>query len=413
MTPVAGSSTLRIAWRNLGRNRRRTALALAAIALSEALVLVYGGILTGYADWMRATITGPMLGDVQAHAPGWRRDRAMDRVLDDVGGIEAALRRDPEVAGTGARLYAPALAAKGEKGVAVVVMGVEPAAESGPTGLLAGAPATPAGTRVRVGRPLARLMGVHPGDTLAVVGQGADGSLANELVVVAGLVETPVDLVNRMGVLMALGEAQALFAMPDAAHEIVIRARDPRAAAALAARAARLPALAGAEVLDWTRLAPQLVTLIALVRAVWVFVLVLIFLAAAAGVANTMLMATFERTHELGMLLALGAAPGRIVRLVVAESLALGLAGAGLGTLLGGALVLLTHRSGLDLAALAQGSPERLSFAGMAMSMRIHPSLDAAQVLEAVAAVVVTSLLASLWPAARAGRLEPARALRE
>src|SRR5512136_362487 len=106
----------RLAWRNLWRNRRRTILALTAIGLSQALVLVYDGILRGYGDWMVETVTGPMLGHAQVHAPGWRRDRAMDRTLRDVPAALAALRRDPEVTEAAARVYAPALAALGEEG---------------------------------------------------------------------------------------------------------------------------------------------------------------------------------------------------------------------------------------------------------------------------------------------------------
>ncbi len=403
------SSTWRIAWRNLWRNRRRTALALSAIGLSQALVIFYGSILVGYGNWMVETITGPMLGHVQAHAPGWRRDRAMDRTLPHARRAVQALRRDPEVASAGARVYAPALAARGREGYGVMVLGLDPAAESGRSGLLGATALVPAGRAVLVGRPLAESMGLQVGDSLALVGQGADGSLANDLYVVSGLLDTPVDLVNRLGVVMELGEAQQLFAMPDAAHEIVIRARDPRRAADLVTRAARLPELAGADVLGWEELAPELV---ALVKSAWVLILVLVFLAAAAGVANTMLMATFERMHELGMLLALGATPARIVRMIVLESVALGVVGALLGTALGAGIVVVTHGSGVDLSRLSSGAPSQLSFAGMSVSMRLYPALDAAQAAQGILAVVVTSLVASAWPAWRAARLHPAQAMR-
>src|SRR3990172_13013358 len=100
---VAGS-TLRIAWRNLWRNRRRTSLAVAAIGLSVALVLAYYALLRAYADWILETLTGPMLGHVQIHAPEWRKDRAFDRTIRDVSSILDGLRRDPEGAGgTGRR----------------------------------------------------------------------------------------------------------------------------------------------------------------------------------------------------------------------------------------------------------------------------------------------------------------------
>src|SRR3990172_7135935 len=322
---VAGS-TLRIAWRNVWRNRRRTSLAVAAIGLSVALVLAYYSLLRAYADWVLATLTGPMLGQVKVHAPEWRKDRAMDRTIEDVASILDALRRDPEVASATVRVYAPALAALGEEGFAVLM-----------------------------GRALAEMMGVREGDEIALVGQGADGSLANDLVQVQGLIQTPVDFVNRQGIVLEIGEAQTLFAMPDEAHEVVVHARDPDAVELLASKLAGLPNLAGTEVLDWQTLAPEMVSLIEIIEVAGVFALVLIFVAASAGVANTMLMATFERTHEFGMLLALGAAPGCIVRMILAESVALGLTGAALGGTLGLLFVAVTHETGLDFSALTRG----------------------------------------------------------
>jgi ABC-type lipoprotein release transport system permease subunit len=410
---MASTSTLRIAWRNLWRNPRRTGLALVAISLSVTLVLAYCSILRAYGDWLLEAITGPMLGHVQAHAPGWRKDRAMDRTLRDVARILEALRRAPEVADAGARLYAPALAARAEEGFAVLVLGLEAEREARPARLLDGVTVRPGGGKVLMGRQLAESMGVREGDVVALVGQAADGSTANDLVQVTALVQTAVDFVNRQGVIMELAEAQALFAMPDEAHEVVVHGRDPERLDSLRARVGALPELAGSEVLDWPSLAPELVSLMELVNVAWVFVLVLVFAAAAAGVANTMLMATFERTHELGMLLALGTGPGRILRLILVESLALGLLGALLGTGLGLALVALVPEAGIDYAALTGGGPSEISFAGLRWSLRLHPTLATIDVVRVGVAVVLTSVLACVWPATRAARLQPARALRE
>ena len=409
---IGGHSTVRIAWRSLWRNSRRTALALAAIGLSVTLVLAYTSILRAYGDWIVATITGPMLGHVQVHAPGWRKDRLMDSTLRDVNRLLADVRSDPAVAGATARVYAPALAARGEEGFAVIVIGLDTRAESGPGRLLPGSVLPSGERRALVGRQLGELMGVHTGDTIAVVGQGVDGSLANELFTVTTLVTTPVDLVNRQGILIELGEAQALFAMPGEAHEIVVHSRRPGDTPALASRLASMPSLSGAEVLDWQTLAPDMVSLVELIDLAGVLVLVLVFIAATAGVANTMLMATFERTREFGMLLALGTRPSRIVTLVLTESLALGTIGALVGSVIGVTLVLITHRTGIDYATLTGGGPTELSFAGLRWSLRFYPTLTALDVIRAAGAVGVTSILASLWPALRASRLEPVRALR-
>jgi ABC-type antimicrobial peptide transport system permease subunit len=123
-------------------------------------------------------------------------------------------------------------------------------------------------------------------------------------------------------------------------------------------------------------------------------------------------MATFERTREFGMLLALGTRPAALVRLVVAESLALGVIGAVAGSIVGITLVAITHRTGLDYMTLTGGGPSELSFAGLRWSLRFYPVLSILDVARAVTAVFVTSLFASLWPAIRASRLQPARALR-
>jgi putative ABC transport system permease protein len=337
----------------------------------------------------------------------------MDKTVRGVSGIVAALRRDPEVAGVDARVYAPALAALGEEGFAVVVLGVDTAEASRPSRLLEGVTTPIGGRRVLMGRLLAEQMGARQGSEIALVGQGVDGSLANDLFTVAALIDTSVDLVNRQAIVMPLGEAQELFAMADEAHELVIYARDPARAGPLARHVSQLPELAGVEVLDWQTAAPSMNDLVKLIQVMWVFVLLLVFAAAAAGVANTALMSTFERTHEFGMLLALGTAPSRIVGMILLESLALGATGALLGTVLGGGLVAWAYRTGVDFAALTGGGPSSVSAFGMSFTLIIHPRLAPIDIIRAVLAVMVTAIVASVWPALRAARLQPARALRE
>ena len=406
------SSTMRMAWRNLWRNPRRTALALSAIGLSVMLVLAYTSILRAYGEWIVETITGPMLGHVQAHAPQWRKDRLMDRTLRGVDAQLAELRHDPDVASATARVYAPVLAARGEEGFAVIVMGIDSRAESGPARLLTDVVEPLREREAFIGRQLAELMNVRAGDEVAVVGQGVDGSLANDLFTVKAVVATSVDLINRQGILIQLSTAQTLFAMPDEAHEIVIHARHPEMASALAHRRAGATMFAGTEVLDWQTLAPEMVTLVRITDLAGLLVLLLVFVAAAAGIANTMVMATFERTREFGMLLALGTRPARLVTLVVVESVALGVVGAVIGSSIGIALVAMAHRTGIDYSWLAGGGPSELSFAGLRFSLRFYPTLNVVDVARAIVAVCVTSLLAATWPALRASRLQPVKALR-
>ena len=115
--------------------------------------------------------------------------------------------------------------------------------------------------------------------------------------------------------------------MPNQAHELVIQGRDQEDAPQLAAAIAALPSFAGAEVLPWREVVPQLARMIAMKGWMDLFFVGVLFIAAAAGIANTAMMSTFERTHEFGMLLAVGTRPGRIVNMVLIESVVLGLLG--------------------------------------------------------------------------------------
>lgn len=411
---MAGATTLRIAWRNLGRNLRRTILALTAIAVAQIALLFMDALMHGYADSMVNAVTGPMLGHVQVHEPGWRDEHAMDLYMTDVNAKLAAVRRVPGVERASARIYAPALGALGEEGHVVIVVGVDPAVEAKPDGLLASVPAAklPRGHNVLVGASLASAMKVHAGDQIALVGQAADGSIADDLYRVGGVLGSSVSEVQQRGIIMSLAAAQQLFAMPDEAHEITVRGTNPQGAEALAHRIAKLPALAHTEVLPWEKIVPELVGLVQLYERSSLIVLIFVFIAAAAGITNTMLMATFERMHEIGMLLALGTTPRRVLRMILSEATMLGLLGVAIGTVLGLVLVVTLAHSGIDLTTFGHQAVRELSMQGLNYNFSVVPRIEPADIIEGVVSVVVTSLLASLWPAVHAGRLEPVEAMR-
>lgn len=410
------SSTLRIAWRNLGRNRRRTALALAAIAVAQVAVLAMDGLMNGWVDTMLESLTGPMMGHAQIHDPDWREERAPDLVIDDVDETLAAVRALPDVQDAYARIYAPALVARDIDGHGVVVVGVDVDAETGDGGMLEGLPAEgiPGDHEVLVGSTLARDVGIEIGDELALLGSAADGSMANDLVTVSGILQTPIDTVNRTGVVMRMETAQAIFAMPDQAHEINVRGTGGAdGAEALAASLRDLDAVAGLEVLPWRELAPELAGFLDIGAIYGVVVLFIVFIAAAAGVANTMLMATFERRRELGMLLSLGTTPGRLVRVVLTEAVILGLLGVLLGSVLGGLLVFYQGQVGIDPTTWGNdGQGTDVAVYGLNFSGAIYPHLSAADYLPGFIGVTLVSILAALWPAWITARLEPMEAMR-
>ena len=407
-------STLRIAWRNLGRNKKRSILALLAIAVGQFALLATNSIMHGWADSMRRAITGPMIGHAQIHAPEWREERAMDLVLESLDETLAEVRSDPEVTGASARIYAPALIAPQRDAFSAVVVGVDVTEESGRDGLLSRVEAPLKHGKVLVGYMLARKIGYQPGGKmeLAVMGQGADGSIAHDLYVVQGVLKSPADLINQIGIVMNLEDAQELLAMPDQAHEIVVRCREDDSVEATVARLAEVPALSGMEVLSWKELVPELVIIFKTTDYSGYIVLVLVLIAAVAGITNTLMMSTFERMHEFGMFLALGGRPWRIVRMIAIEAVLLAALGVALGTVLGYGFVIGTSGCGIDFASMGGAELEDLAFKGLNFPMRVFPRLELADIRLGLFAVVITSLLAAVWPATVAARLEPVEAMR-
>ncbi len=413
-------STLALAWRNLGRNRRRTFLAVGAIALGQFTLIFVNCMMAGSFQDMLDTITGPFVGHVQVCHPDWREERAVDLYVDRLSEVLRQISALPAVERVSPRIYSSVLAAPGEKtsnpatAEPAVIVGVDPAVEADDRGLLARVPpgALPGARGVALGDVLATRLGVVPGQLLAIIGQDADGFPVNDLFEVRAIINSRVDLVKTRGIVMALEDAASFLAMPDQAHEITVTGTDSRRSEELAEAVAALPGCAGAEVLSWRRVVPMLEQIIALKGWMDLIFLGIVFAAAAAGVANTAMMSTFERRREFGMLLAIGARPRRIVRMVVLESVLLGLLGVAIGSLLGSLAVWITSRTGIDYAALGGAKASDVAYAGISFSFVIYPLFQFRHVVFGVVAVTLTSVLASLWPAFLVARLEPVEAVR-
>lgn len=402
-----------MAWRNLGRNLKRTGLALTAIAVGQLCLLAMAGMMNGFRDEIIKAITGPAIGDIQVHASGWRKERAVDMSILGLESTLDAIHSDAAVENVFPRIFAPSLVAPREEAHMAAIIGLDPGTETGERGLLRGLDAGLGGRRVFVGRIASQRMKVSVGDEIAIIGQAADGSLANGLYTVSAIGMTQLDMINRRGVVMSLEDAQEFLAMDDEAHEIIIHAKERGELDALAKRLRGSSALRGHEVLTWQELVPQMVDMVEMMDYATFFVLIFVFVAAVAGVANTMLMSTYERVHELGMILALGASPWRIVRMVFAEAAVLGLVGAAIGTVAGCVLVVVTSYTGLDFAALGGETVENFAFGGTRMPLLVYPWLKVTDVLIGVVAILVTSIIAAVWPAIIAARLEPMEALRD
>ena len=294
-------SILKMAWRNIGRNRRRTAVTVGAMTLGLFAMVVWFAMLEGMLNDMEETIVEVDLGDLQIHAPTYLDDPSLYTVVDGVD----ALLGELEAAGfrASARLVGAGLAAAHDSAAGASLRGVNVEDDAGvsviPSRLAEGAwldPGDPYG--VVVGRRLARALNLALGDELVVLSQATDGGIANDLYLVRGILDSVSDGVDRSAVFLTEGAFRELFFMPSGAHEIVVRKPDDlELAAAVEAVQGLAP---GLDTQSWRSLMPTIATYLDSARATMGIVSAVVYIVIAILILNAMLMAVFERIREFG-----------------------------------------------------------------------------------------------------------------
>ncbi len=401
-------NTLHYGWRNLWRNTRRTCITLAAITLSTAILIASYGLMDGLMQHAVSNATNLVVGEVQVHAQGYLSDHSIYKALTAPELVVQAARQKNVNAAP--RRYGYGLVAFGTKSAGARFWGVEPTPERNTFDLAQhldkGRFLTEEPQRGLVlGQKLARSLQTQIGSEIVVVVQAADGSLGNDLFTVTGILKAAGDSIDRNAALIHAIDFVELFVSGDRIHEIAINSRGQRTLEEL--RALASGASPAQEVKDWRQLMPEVSDMVNLFDAfIWIFGLIFL-LAAGMGVMNTMLMATYERIREFGILKALGATPWRIIRDVAAEATVLAGLGAVLGTLLGLAGTYYLQEVGLDLSLFA----DSYSVGGVAFDPIWRATISAKIVFIPVVLMMIIGLIASLYPAALAARLDPVKAI--
>ena len=409
----------RIGWRNLGRNPKRTAATALGLGVGYFAVVFMVAWAEGISTELVENATSLVSGQIEIHDADYRPERSLYETIGgrDGADVEELLRTiesDLSVVAAAPRVYASGLVSSGEATSAGVLLGVDPEREVALTRfldpLVEGRLPVTGQYEAVVGDEMARQLAVTVGDELVVVSSGADGSMANDLYTVTGVFRTGLLEFDASTMVMPVADLQTLVVLdPGRIHEIVVGTLDPFQAEATATR---LTAAVGAPeramlVAPWTELSPVLAQYVALADAMyWIFI-VLIFSVASFGIANTMLMATFERRREFAVMLALGASPRSIVGTVLSEAVAIGIIGLGLGTAVTAPLLIWFSAAPPDLGWL-YGS---VTVEGVLLTPTLRVGTNVPAWSWATVGLILTALLSALYPAVRAARVPPADTL--
>jgi len=396
----------KMAFRDLGRNRRRSFFSALALGMGLALLLLMAAVISGEVrDSMDLSIR-LQSGHLQVRSKTFDQEKnslaredlvaAPEQLAAQIAALEPVQAATP-------RLFASGIVTAGEDTAGVSIMGIDPASEANAPysgGLVDGSYLT-AGDRegVLMGKSLAEKLNLQAGDQILLLVNTANGDVDEQPFVIRGTFATGSPFYDQSTLLMPLAKAQTITRAEGYASTIFVLLKDTQQTETVAA------ALQSSqyEVVAWQEMNALLTQVQDLSSSFMVVIYLIVLGITATVIINTLVMAVFERTREIGILAAMGMRGGRIMAMFFTESFLLTVGGILIGLVLGALLVAYATNVGFYIGDVG--------YQGFMMGERIYARLALTDAVSLMITAFIVSLLAALYPALLAARLEPVEAL--
>ncbi len=406
---------IKMGWRNIWRNRRRSLLTILAIVFATFFTIVQQGIAIGTWEYGIANAVEMFAGYLQIQRHGYQDNPSLAKSFPYPGQVTSILDSAEGVAGYAPRIQADGLASFKENSAGAAIIGIDPAMERRisrfhervKSGRMV---AEKSADEVVVGYKLLSNLKAQVGDTLVILEQGFDGVMGNQKYRIVGAMKFGSPEFDAVTIAMHIRAAQELLAMEGRANIVAIGTRglqavdDVRNAVDLSIREHKLAQL---DVLPWNEVMPELKQSMDFDQVNHMLILSILIVIVAFGVLNTVLMSVTERFREFGITLAIGMQPAGLVRLVILETVCLALVGIVIGSAIGIAVnEYFAHYPVPVGGELAQFYEDYGFVPIIIATTRVSIPLTFACTMVAV------SLLSCLYPAYRVSKLEPLKGIR-
>ena len=380
-----------------------------AMGFAGFIMILFSALMDGLLQASERNAVAMDLGDIQVHAKTYLDDPDLYKRIENADNLVQAIKQEGFHATQ--RIYGFGLVAAGSTSAGVQLHGLDLSTESDVTQIhnhvLQGSwldEKDPKG--VVIGRKLSKTLGVDIGDEIVFVGQATDGSMANDLYRVKGILKSIGEEIDRTGVYMIGSEFRKLMELPTGAHEIAVMR--PDRSSDLKEATARVSALTeGYETKNWRELKPVIARILDLADSQMIIMIIITYTAVAMVVLNAMLMSVFERIRELGIMKAVGVTPWQIMRLIYAEMFIQVAVASLIAILSGWSLSLYFQKKGIDLSSMAEGA----SFGGVAIDPVWRAYLTSDAVVTPIIFLFIIASLAVLYPAVKAAVIRPISAI--
>ena len=398
---------LKLAWRNLFRNVRRTVLTVMLVGFSLVALILTDGIMIGIQESMVGTITETLAGEVQIHRRGFLDDMDDELYITDPDPIIERVAANEAIAAYAPRVLSAGMITSPYNIAGGLVYGVNADREVSISkikrAIVEGDYLSGSTRQILLGKPMVELLEVSLGDRIVVtVSEVETGEISQELFRLSGIIEFGVPAMDEGLAFINLDVAQRLVGLDEGIHEIAVRFKNPEDAKNRDHAFYREFNNDEIEALSWLDFSPAVSALIEMANYGTLIIGIVLFLLATLGLINSLFMSIYERIYEFGVAKAIGTTPRGIVGLVMLEAFLIAIVSSIMGSILGYYVNSWYEANGIPLGSF---EVEGVVLQGLYTKVVIE------QFITLPFYVVLLVLVAAIYPAIFAARIVPATAL--
>ncbi len=405
------TSLLKIALRNIFRNKKRSLITLVAVSFGLSALIFLRSFMYGAQSQMIDNITRTLTSDAQIVPKALENIYNTNAYLDNADEIRSVLQTEPRVEGVAERVIAAGIVASATSSMPTYIVGstheMETAIKSKDTIVEGRNLGVEDQHSAVIGKKMREVLGVKLGEKIVLTSQDYYGSMAGEALKLVGTFETGNDQIDNGTILIRIETAQRLLSIDGKISKFAIKAKEGVDVDGLVRDLRRKITDPETRILTWQELIPMMAQLIQFQNGMLFVVVMIVLTVVAAGILNTLMMSIIERIREFGLMMALGTTPGQVIFLVVSESFILTMVGAVIGFAIGIGASLYFGHQGIDLTSFVS------TFSNFLIGSHVYPKIDWAYMVLFVVVVFISNLLVSFYPAWRASKLEPVEAMRQ
>ena len=407
---------LKLGWRNLWRNRRRTIIELVTIGGSVTLGVFWNNLAVGTYDRMIDDGVKMGSGHIGIYHEKYLEERKTMQLVD-AKDLVPELEAIDGVNGVYPRLSVPALARSSRESRAAGIMGLDFDRERAINPLLADKriiegkiPGADNKRGALVGKRLADELGLKVGNKFVVMMQDADGTIESGLLRVSGILQSNIREIDAATVIVARDYIGGLIGHKSGAHVVAIMCRSHKDIGTVLPKVAEVTdGIPGIRPYKWNKAMPELASTIQMDHGGLKVMVILLYLIVGIGTINTLLMSVLERTREFGVIRAIGLSRRNIRFMVLTEGFVLGCTGAGIGVALGSTLSWYTTTHGIDMTRFMGGEQ---GVGGTLFDPIMYSGWDISGMVYLGTGMIIIAILASLYPARNVMKIRPSDAMR-